>query len=329
MSVVVDGLRKHCPLSNGDLEDLCSAFGTPLQIYDESTVRNAIRRLVSAFRSHQFHSFRNFFAVKALPNPAILALVKAAGCGFDCSSRTELLAAAQLGASGSDIMYTSNFTSAADLELALDLGAIINLDDVSVLETVLKIRGKQGCPSLVCFRLNPGVGKTETGGTVSNVLGGPESKFGMSKDVIIDAYRRAHAAGATQFGIHMMAGSCVTEGAVAYWTDTLNTLADVCAQVTKATGIGFTFINAGGGLGIPYKEGAQGPDVEQVASAMRKVFDEKLQKAGPGGQQEPKLFMENGRFITGPSGYLVTRCHAVRMAHTTMTVIFILFNARL
>ena len=241
MSVVVDGLRKHCPLSNGDLEDLCSAFGTPLQIYDESTVRNAIRRLVSAFRSHQFHSFRNFFAVKALPNPAILALVKAAGCGFDCSSRTELLAAAQLGASGSDIMYTSNFTSAADLELALDLGAIINLDDVSVLgewaislwhwlylstgflfvvryslmlvlaanwcmkpETVLKIRGKQGCPSLVCFRLNPGVGKTETGGTVSNVLGGPESKFGMSKDVIIDAYRRAHAAGATQFGIHMM-----------------------------------------------------------------------------------------------------------------------------
>ena len=195
---------KVLPVAPGDLETLAKHYGTPLQLYDEKTILDAISRLYSAFRSAGFKCFRNFYAVKALPNPAILSLVKAAGCGFDCSSRTELQIASQLGARGDDIMYTSNFTSEADLRLALQLNAIINIDDVSVLDTLLRVRGKQGCPSLLCFRLNPGVGKTASDGTQSNVLGGPQSKFGMSSDVIVEAFKRAHAAGARRFGIHVM-----------------------------------------------------------------------------------------------------------------------------
>ncbi|RHY39081.1 hypothetical protein DYB30_000909 [Aphanomyces astaci] len=217
-----DGLQR--------LEHLADTYGTPLQIYDEQMIRDNARHLLTTFRA-QFPSFTQFYAVKALPTPAVLKVLYQEGCGFDCSSTAELHVCKTLGVPGDKIIYTSNFTSKKDLALAYDLGVIINLDDISLVDSLVEVRGR--VPDLMCFRLNPGLGRTDSE-TKSNVLGGPDAKFGVPPFQIVDAYRKAQAAGATRFGIHMMTGSCVMNNE--YWKETITGLYETAMQIKKEVG---------------------------------------------------------------------------------------------
>jgi diaminopimelate decarboxylase len=186
------------PLSLEHLNALADEHGTPLQLYSEPDIRKNARHLFHEMRA--FDGFKQFFAVKALPNPAILRILVQEGCGLDCSSTAELHIAALLGVQGSDIMYTSNYTSKKDLGIAFDQGAIINLDDASLVDHLVAVRGR--CPELISFRLNPGLGRTDSE-TLSNVLGGPSAKFGIPPEHMVAAYRAAHAAGSRRFGYVM------------------------------------------------------------------------------------------------------------------------------
>ena len=201
------------PESPVNLEALVKEFGTPLQLYSEVGIRENARALFSAFSI--FPGFRQYFAVKALPSPAILRILIQEGCGLDCSSSAELHIASLLGVPGDRIMYTSNYTSKKDLGIAFDQGAVMNLDDASLVKSLVEARGK--CPDLISFRLNPGLGRTDSE-TASNVLGGPNAKFGVPREQMITAYSAAQAAGASRFGMHMMTGSCVMN--VDYWVGT-------------------------------------------------------------------------------------------------------------
>lgn len=175
-------MPKPLPLSSEELDALAEQHGTPLQLYDEAGIRSQTRGMIDAFRA-SFPGFREFFAVKALPNPAVLKLLLAEGCGLDCSSTSELHIARELGVTGESIMYTSNYTSVDDLGWAYDQGAVINLDDISLVASLVEARGK--CSDLISFRLNPGLGRTDSE-TASNVLGGPDAKFGVPPDQIVE-----------------------------------------------------------------------------------------------------------------------------------------------
>ena len=299
------------PLTLDQLERTADMFGTPFQLYDEGAIRANARALISAFTA-QFPGFRQHFAVKALPNPAILRALMEEGCGLDCSSTSELHIAAKLGCAGDHVCFTSNFTSREDLRIAAEQGVTINLDDVSLVSELDKATKEgDGFPSLISFRLNPGVGRTDSK-TLSNVLGGPNAKFGVAHFQIIEAYRQAIACGATRFGIHMMTGSCVMSDA--YWEESLGRMLDQVAALRKELGIEFEYINVGGGLGIPYRPDEGVVDVPGLVMRMRKVFDAKIAEHG---MPEPVLHMENGRYMTGPFGWLVARCHAVKRSYAT------------
>ena len=291
---------KSSPLPLSALEALAAAHGTPYQLYSEAGITGSVRDLLAAFG--HLPGFTQFYAVKALPNPAVLRLLVAAGCGLDCSSSSELHMAALLGVPPERVMYTSNYTSKSDLTIAVRQGVIINLDDASLLPVLAEVNGG-GAPTTVCFRLNPGRGRTDSE-TASNVLGGPDAKFGVHRDAIVAAYAGAVAAGATRFGIHMMTGSCVMNQN--YWGETVNALMDAVDEVRAALGIEFSFFNIGGGLGIPYKPNGVPVDLAGVA----KVVGDALQKRAWG--PPVAVYMENGRYLTGPHGWLVSRCMAVK-----------------
>ncbi|OQR89103.1 diaminopimelate decarboxylase [Thraustotheca clavata] len=291
------------------LEELCAKYDTPLQLYDESLIRSNAQNLFAAFRAH-FPTFAEFYAVKALPNPAILKILYQEGCGFDCSSTAELHICKTLGVPGEKIIYTSNYTSKEDLATAYDMGVIINLDDVSLVDALVEVRGT--CPDLMCFRLNPGLGRTDSE-TKSNVLGGPDAKFGVPPFQIVEAYRKAKAAGATRFGIHMMTGSCVMNSD--YWKETVTVLYNTVMQLKKELGITIEFMNIGGGLGIPYYPGQAVVDVPSIAKMLRTVFDDLMKQHGE--KSIPQLCMENGRYMTGPYGWLVSRCQAIKQSYAT------------
>ncbi len=305
------------PLSPPALERAAQRFGTPFQLYDERAIRENARHLIAAFAS-RFPGFRQHFAVKALPNPAVLKALMLEGCGLDCSSTSELYIADQLGCPGDHVCFTSNFTSRGDLAVAARQGVTINLDDVSLVAELARATAPAaeggtgtGFPELISFRLNPGVGRTDSK-TLSNVLGGPNAKFGVAHFQITEAYRLAIAAGATRFGIHMMTGSCVMSDA--YWEESLGRMLDTVAALRAELGIEFEYINVGGGLGIPYRPEQSRVDVEGLVRRMRAVFDAKLKEHA---MPEPVLHMENGRYMTGPYGWLVTRCHAVKRSYAT------------
>jgi len=254
--------------------------------------------------------------VKALPNPAILRVLIEEGCGLDCSSTAELHIAKILGVPGSQVMYTSNYTSKADLATAFDQGVIINLDDVSLVADLKAVRGRT--PDLICFRLNPGLGRTDSE-TASNVLGGPDAKFGVPADQIVEAYRQARAAGSTRFGMHMMTGSCVLSDA--YWEDTVAVLLRAVGQVQRELGITFEFINIGGGLGIPYRPEQPRVDVPALAARLRVVMTDAAAREGLAAL--PRLCMENGRCVAwfaGARAYGSTcGCLVCRLSHSRVS----------
>lgn len=272
------------------LEAIADHFGTPFHIYDEAGIRATGTALNRAFA--ELAGFREYFAVKALPNPHILAIMESLGFGFDCSSVAELRLSRDAGARGDDIMFTSNNTSQEEFHMAAaEGGAILNLDDLSLIPKVPDM------PELVCFRYNPGERRTG-----NDIIGNPlEAKYGVAHHQLMDAYRQAKARGARRFGLHTMLAS--NELDYRYMVTTVRMLLELVEDLSAELGIQFELINMGGGLGIPYRPGQAPLDLDRMAQEIRAL----LQDFGARHGQAPRLLMESGRYITGPHGTLVTR----------------------
>jgi diaminopimelate decarboxylase len=275
------------------LPDLVERFGTPFHIYDEAGMLKTGSRLNRLFAT--FPGFREYYAVKALPNLRILDLLRTElGFGFDCSSIAELQMARRLGAQGEDIMFTSNNTSRAEYEEALGHGAILNLDDLSFVDKVPLF------PKLVSFRYNPGGEGSGDGGSV--VLGAPcAAKFGLRPDQIEPAFRRARERGAERFGLHTMLAT--NELDHRRMSDVVTVLLHVAGTLADRLGIALEFVNMGGGIGIPYRPGEADFDLEAFAPRTEEQFAGFRDRHG----WAPKLFMECGRAITGPHGVMVAQ----------------------
>ena len=270
--------------------DLAEHYGTPFHIYDEAGILETGEKLKEAFSG--IDGFREYYAVKALPNPRILNLMKKLDFGFDCSSIAELIMSRQVGGKGEDIMFTSNNTTEEEfLFAAEDGGSILNLDDISLIEKVPVF------PEVVCFRYNPGPRRT---GNI--IIGNPvEAKYGITHEQIISAYKMAMERGAKRFGLHTMVAS--NERDYTYIVETARMLLQISALVEEKLGIRFEFLNIGGGLGIPYNPADNELDLGAMAKEITALFDEFKATHG----YAPRMYMESGRWVTGPHGVLVTQ----------------------
>ncbi|MDJ0781186.1 MAG: diaminopimelate decarboxylase [Desulfosarcinaceae bacterium] len=271
------------------LPQIAAHYGTPFHIYDEVGIRDTGRQLLEGFA--RLDGFQEFFAVKALPNPEILKLMAAMGFGFDCSSVAELTLCRQIGAGPEQLMFTSNNTSAAEFEVALqDGGCILNLDDISLLEKVPQL------PELLSFRYNPGPRRTG-----NDIIGNPvEAKYGVSYDQLEEAYRRARDRGVKHYGLHTMLAS--NELNYTYMVATAEMLLEEMERLSAALGIQFAFVNIGGGLGIPYQPDAKPLNFSAMADEITARMAAFKQRNG----YMPHLYLESGRYMTGPHGVLVT-----------------------
>lgn len=271
------------------LPELAEHYGTPFHIYDEAGIRATAERLNRAFAG--IPGFREYYAVKALPNLHIQQLMFDLGFGFDCSSIPELITSRQVGARGEDIIFTSNNTSQEEYRFAeADGGCILNLDDISFIPKVPNF------PELICFRYNPGPRRT---GNI--IIGNPvEAKYGVAHEQLVEAYRQARARGAKRFGLHTMVAS--NERDYTYMVETARMLLELTALLKAELGIELEFVNIGGGLGIPYRPEQEGLNLEAMAAEITELFTAFRQTHG----YAPKMLMESGRFITGPHGALVT-----------------------
>lgn len=267
------------------LNDLVRSYGTPFHLYDEAGILATYRSMAEAFGDWPY---RQHFAVKALPNPMILELLQTAGSGFDCSSPVELLMAQQAGASGDDIIFTSNNTTPEEYQAALTLGARITFDDVHYL------RRAERLPDCVTFRVSP------HGEAARSALMGHagESKFGVPRDRVVDAYAEALARGVRRFGLYGM--NCSNELDVGTAVAGARDLIALAVQLRGELGISFDHINFGGGVGIPYRPGEKTFDFARYAEAIRSD----LAAAFPG--ERVAVFTECGRYVTGPHGVLIT-----------------------
>lgn len=264
-------------------------FGTPFHIYDETGILDTGRELARALRGLEF---REYFAVKALPNPAVLGLMLQMGYGFDCSSLPEIALARSVGAIGHDIMFTSNNTSLAELRAATEFGCILNLDDITMIDKVVEF------PELVCFRYNPGQSRDGCW-----LIGNPlEAKFGVREDQIIEAYGRARERGARRFGLHTMV--CSNELDYTRMLETARMLLRLIDRIGAELGITFEFINLGGGIGIPYRPDEKPFDIRTFGRELKLLLDS---FGAAHDRRVPKIFLESGRYMTGPHGVLVTR----------------------
>ncbi len=270
------------------LPKIIAYFGTPFHIFDERGIMDTGEALKLNFQN--IAGFREFFAVKALPNPAILKIMQKLGFGVDCSSSSELTLARRNGFTGEDIMFSSNDTSDELFRLALaDGGCILNLDDLSMIDRLPEV------PELICFRYNPGERRTG-----NQIIGNPvEAKYGLRHDQITEGYRRAKERGARRFGLHTMIVS--NQRDYRYMVETVRMLLEVMEMVSQALGIRFEFFNIGGGIGIPYRPGDNSFDLPALAGESENLLQTFKQKNG----YSPRLFMECGRYITGPHGALV------------------------
>ena len=272
------------------LPELEAQFGTPFHIYDEAGIRKTGQMLKKAF--NQLEGFREYFAVKALPNPRILDIMRDMAFGFDCSSIAELILARRAGGRNEDLMFTSNNTSPAEFQIAeLQGGCILNLDDINLVAKVPQM------PKMICFRYNPGPRRTG-----NSIIGNPvEAKYGVAHQQLIDAYQGAIDAGATQFGIHTMLAS--NELNYKYMVQTVQMLLETIKWVSDELGIKFDFVNMGGGLGIPYLPDATPFNIQNLSEEVVYLFQQFKDVNG----YMPRLFMESGRYMTGPHGVLVVK----------------------
>ncbi len=263
-------------------------YETPFHIYDETGIRETGQRLIKHFSA--IPGFREYYAVKALPNPEILRIMKNMGFGFDCSSIAELILSRNTGAMGEELMFTSNNTSQEEFLFACkDGGSILNLDDITLISKLTEI------PELICFRYNPGSRRTG-----NSIIGNPEeAKYGVHHDQIVEAYQTMRNLGSKRFGLHTMLAS--NELNYVYMVETANMLLELAKSISRELTIQFEFINIGGGFGIPYKPEDAPLDMIRMASEITQAFTRFKEKNG----YMPKLYIESGRYMTGPHGALV------------------------
>lgn len=284
---------KTVPFTKAQLEKIIEQYPTPFHIYDEAAIRDNARKLTTAFA--WMPGFKEYFAVKATPNPQLLSILKEEGFGVDCSSLPELILAERAGLTGENIMFTSNNTPAAEYRKARELGAIINLDDIS---HIAFLEEQVGIPELICFRYNPGSLKQGNA-----IIGSPEeAKYGLTRSQLFQAYGICKDKGVRRFGLHTMVAS--NELNPQYFVETARLLLELVIELSRELGISFEFINIGGGIGIPYRPEQEPVDLVQVSQGIRKAYEELIIGSG---LAPLKIVMENGRMITGPYGYLVTK----------------------
>ena len=283
-------------------QEISKTYPTPFYLYDEKGIRENALKLKEAFSWNK--GFREYFAVKATPNPFILKILQELGCGTDCSSKTELLMSDACGFSGHDIMFSSNDTPPEEFKLAYDLGAIINLDDITHIDFLEKAIGH--IPETISCRYNPG-GTFSISTTIMDNPG--DAKYGMTKDQIIEAYRILKGKGVKKFGMHaFLASNTVTND---YYPVLARTLFEVAVEIKEKTGVKLDFINLSGGVGVPYTPDKEPNDILAIGEGVRKVYEEILVPAGMG---DVALYTELGRFMLAPYGHLITT--AIHEKHT-------------
>lgn len=280
-------------VTKSKLEEIIREIPTPFHLYDEKGIRENAERVMKAFSWNP--GFKEYFAVKANPNPYLIKILKEYGCGCDCSSMTELMLSDAMGFSGSDIMFSSNVTPAEEYKKAAELGAVINLDDITHVDFLEKTLGY--IPKKISCRYNPGgLFKITT-----DIMDNPgDAKYGMTTEQLFEAFRMLKAKGAEEFGIHaFLASNTVTNE---YYPALARVLFEVAVKLQKETGCHITFINLSGGVGIPYRPDQEPNDILAIGEGVRKVYEEVLVPAGMG---DVSLCTEMGRFMMGPYGCLV------------------------
>ena len=285
------------------LNEITEKFPTPFHLYDEKGIRENAKALKEAFAWNK--GFKEFFAVKATPNPYLINILQEYGCGCDCSSETELMMAKAVGCKKGDIMFSSNDTPEKEFRYADEIGGIINLDDITHIESVEKALGK--IPEVISCRYNPGgVFKISNG-----IMDNPgDAKYGMTTEQIFDAFRILKSKGAKEFGIHaFLASNTVTND---YYPMLAKVMFELAVKLQKETGAHIKFINLSGGIGIPYKPDQEPNDIRVIGEGVRKVYEEVLVPEGMG---DVAIYTELGRFMMGPYGCLVTKAIHEKHSH--------------
>ena len=284
------------------LEEIAKVHPTPFHLYDEAGIRKNAENLKKAFAWNK--GFKEYFAVKATPNPFLINILREYGCGCDCSSKTELMLSKAIGAVGDDIMFSSNDTPPAEFKYADDLGAIINLDDITHIDILEKTLGY--LPKKLSCRYNPGGYFS----IANNIMDNPgDAKYGMTTEQLFEAFKIMKSKGVEEFGIHaFLASNTVTNE---YYPTLAKTLFEVAVKLKEETGAHIKFINLSGGIGIPYRPDQEGNDIFEIGKGVEKVYNEVLV---PAGMDDVAIYTELGRFMLAPYGALVTR--AINEKHT-------------
>lgn len=295
-------MKKVPFVTKEQVDEIVKTYPTPFHIYDEKGIRENVKAVKEAFAWNP--GFKEYFAVKATPNPCLIQILKEYGCGCDCSSLTELMLSKAMGLQGDDIMFSSNDTPAEDYAYAHEIGAIINLDDITHIDFVEKILGK--LPETMSCRYNPGGVFQMSNGIMDNP---GDAKYGFTTEQIFEGYRILKGKGVKHFGIHaFLASNTVTNE---YYPVLAKQLFELAVKLQKETGVEISFINLSGGVGIPYLPDQEPNDIRAIGEGVRKVYEEVLIPAGMG---EVAIYAEMGRFMMGPYGHLVVQ--AIHEKHT-------------
>ena len=295
-------MAKKIPfVTKAQVVKITEQYPTPFHLYDEAGIRRTARLLNKAFSWNK--GFKEYFAVKATPNPYLLQILKEEGCGMDCSSYTELLLSQAVGFKGEEIMFSSNVTPVEDMQLAKKLGAIINLDDFTHIDFLKEVAG---LPATICCRFNPG-GQFAVANSIMDNPG--DAKYGMTKAQLFEAYKLMLAQGVKEFGIHaFLASNTVTND---YYPELAGILFRLAVELKEATGAHITFINLSGGVGIAYRPEQQENDLLAIGEGVRKQYEAILV---PAGMDDVRIFTELGRFMLAPHGALITK--VIHFKHT-------------
>lgn len=295
-------MEKKTFVTKEKLEEIIKTYPTPFHLYDEKGIRENAEAMREAFSWNP--GFKEYFAVKATPNPFILKLLQESGCGVDCSSETELMMSEACDFKGHEIMFSSNDTPLEEFKYANDLGAIINLDDITHIEALEEAIGE--IPETISCRYNPGGIFQMSNGIMDNP---GDAKYGMTTEQIFEAFKILKSKGAKNFGIHaFLASNTVTNE---YYPMLAKVLFELAVRLEKETGAHVAFINLSGGIGIPYRPDQEPNDIRVIGDGVRKVYEEVLVPAGMG---DVAIYTELGRFMLGPYGCLVTK--AIHEKHT-------------
>ena len=289
-------MNKNAFVTKEQIEEITKTYATPFHIYDEKGLRDKLRDVKEAFAWNE--GFREYFAVKANPNPFLISIMKEYGCGCDCSSMTELQLAHALKFDGKAIMFSSNDTPIEEFTYANEIGAIINLDDITHIESMEEAVGME-FPKTMSLRYNPGGVFEMSNGIMDNP---GDSKYGLTKAQLFEAYSRLKDHGVEKFGIHaFLASNTVTNE---YYADLAKQLFGLVVEIKEKLGISLSFVNLSGGVGVAYRPDQEQNDIIEIGKNVKRVYDEILVKNG---LTDVAIYTEMGRFITGPHGALVTK----------------------